>query len=248
MRRGLLIGGLLVLGIGAFVLFRIGSNLDWLVADAIETHGTRAAGVPVRVGSVELTLTEGKGTIRGLRVGNPEGYASGDAFRLGEITVQIDPQSVTASPIVVPQIRVVAPEVNAELDALGKSNLQTILDHVQSQGAGGGEPEASSEAGEPLRLTVGRFVFEEGMLRGDASALTGADEDTFETHLPSLRLNNIGGSSGATPTEISETVLTAFLRQTTKSVAAYEAQRAVEKKLGGEVGKEAGKLLRNVLE
>jgi hypothetical protein len=248
MRRVLLLGALLVLVVGAFVLIRIGSNLESIVARAIESYGTRAAGVPVRVGSVDLALTEGKGTIRGLRVGNPAGYASGDAFRLGEITIQVDPKSITGTPIAIPQIRVIAPEVNAEFDAKGKSNLQTILDHVKSQGAGGGESEATPEAGEPIRLAVGRFVFEEGMLRGDASALTGDADDSFETTLPSLKLNNIGGSGGATPSEISETILTAFLHQTTKSVVAYQAQRAVEKKLGGDLGKGVGKLLRGALE
>ncbi len=243
MRRVLLIGAVAVLAVAAFVVFRIGSNLDSIVARLIETHGTRAAGVPVSVGSVELDLSEGKGTIRGLRVGNPAGYASGDAFRLGEITVQVDPKSVTSSPVAVPQIRVIAPEVNAEVDAKGKSNLQTILDHVQS-----GSGEAPPEEGEPIRLAIGQFVFEEGKLRGDASALSGDADDAFETSLPSVRLSNIGGARGATPAEVSEAVLKAFLRQTTKSVAAYQAQRAVEKKVGGDLGKEAGNLLRKVLD
>jgi hypothetical protein len=243
MKRVLLIGGVVLLAVVVLALVYLRSNLDSIVADAIETYGSRSAGVPVRVGSVELALTEGKGTIRGLRVGNPEGYASGDAFRLGEITVQVDPKSVTSSPVSVPQIRVIAPEVNAELDAKGKSNLQTILDHVQS----GGEA-APAEEGEPIRLAIGQFVFEQGKLRGDASAVAGREEDVFETDLPSVKLSNIGGSRGATPAEVSEAVLKAFLRQTTRSVAAYQAQRAVEKNVGGDVGKEAGKLLRKVFE
>lgn len=243
MKRVLLIGGVVVLAAVAAALFYLRSNLDSIVANAIETYGSRSAGVPVRVGSVRLSLTEGKGTISGLRVGNPEGYASGDAFRLGEITVQVDPKSVTSSPISVPQIRVIAPEVNAELDAKGKSNLQTILDHVQS-----GAEEAPAEQGEPIRLAIGSFVFEEGMLRGDASAVSGREKDVFQTKLPAVRLRNIGGAGGATPAQVSETILKAFLAQTTKSVAAYQAQRAIEKQVGGSAGKEAGNLLRKVLE
>ena len=243
MRRVIVIAAVVVLAAAAFVLFRIGSNLDSIVARLIETHGTRAAGVPVSVGSVQLDLTEGKGTIRGLRVGNPAGYSSGDALRLGEVTVQVDPKSVTSSPVSVPQIRVIAPEVNGELDAKGKSNLQTILDHVQS-----GAKEAPAEEGEPIRLAIGRFVFEEGMLRADARAVAGREDDVFQTSLPAVRLNDIGGAGGATPAEVSETILKAFLRQATKSVAAYQAQRAVEKNVGGDVGKEAGKLLRKVFE
>jgi len=219
------------------------SNLDSIVANAIETYGTQAAGVPVRVGSVDLALTEGKGTIRGLRVGNPVGYSSGDAFRLGEITVQVDPKSLTGSPVSVPQIRVIAPEVNAELDAKGKSNLQTILDHVQSAGG-----EAPAEEAEPIRLAIGQLVFEEGMLRGDATAVSGREDDAFQTSMPSVKLSNIGGAGGATPAEVSSAVLKAFLSQTTRSVAAYQAQLAVEKNVGGDVGKEAGKLLRKVFE
>jgi hypothetical protein len=243
MRRVLLIGGVVVLAVVAVALLYLRSNLDSIVANAIETYGTQAAGVPVRVGSVQLALTEGKCTISGLRVGNPEGYASGDAFRLGEISVQVDPKSVTSSPVSVPQVRVIAPEVNAQLDSKGKSNLQTILDHVEAQSG-----EAPAEEGEPVRLAIGSFVFEEGMLRGDASALSGREKDAFQTNLPAVRLRNIGGAGGATPAEISEAILEAFLGQTTKSVAAYQAQRAVEEKVGGSVGKEAGNLLRKMLE
>ena len=64
----------LLLGAGAALWF-LSSRLDSLVAGLIEQYGSQIVGTPVRVGSVAIDLRAGRGTIRGLRVANPEGYS-----------------------------------------------------------------------------------------------------------------------------------------------------------------------------
>ncbi len=248
MRRVLLIGGAAALIVVSLVVWRLVASLDSIVAEAIERYGSEILGVPVRVASVELALTEGRGSIYGLRVGNPPGYAAGDAFRLAEVTLEIDAASVTESPVVLPQIRVIGPEVSLELDAKGGSNLQTLQRNVQ-RAAGSGAPDAEAEgggggdAGEPVRLLIRRFVFEAGVLRGDAAALSGREEDRFEAELAELSLSDIGGAKGATPSEVGETVMRAFLRQSLKTAAASQARHQLEKRLGDVVGEKSGKLI-----
>ena len=73
---GLAVVVIIGVGYGAYYLL---SNLDSIVKSAIEQYGSEITGTRVRVGSVKITLTEGRGTIRGLRVGNPSGFSSNGA-------------------------------------------------------------------------------------------------------------------------------------------------------------------------
>ena len=90
-----------ILGIGLVVLIAVGiagyylySNLDVLVEQAIEQVGSDTVGVAVRVDRVELDLEAGRASIFGLSVANPIGFEGAEAFALGEITVDIDLDSI----------------------------------------------------------------------------------------------------------------------------------------------------------
>ena len=249
MKRILLFGILaFVLFVGATIWFGL-SQLDGLVADAIETQGSEISGVPVRVGSVKIELAEGRGTISGLRVGNPEGFSAGDAFTLGEITVDIDPASITSSPVVIDALTVNAPKALFEMDARGRSNFDVIRENVErysdsdasdssGTGSGSGDGEESSEE---VRLAIRKFRFEDGRVITNVSAVH-EDAGQQELDLPPIALNDVGGRQGVTPSELGSTALDAFTKSVVGSVAKNEARKALEK-FGGEAGKAAGELL-----
>ncbi len=252
MKRVLLGGVLLVvlaLGVAAWLLL---SRLDSLVASVIEDTGSEIAGTAVRVGSVEIDLRAGRGTIRGLRVANPEGFSSGDAFRLGEIVLDLDPATVTGSPVVIDELRVNAPEASFEVDGQGRSNFAVLKANVErhsARGAGSGgqagtpeEPEA-----EGPRIRIDAFAFEKGAVRADLSALD-PEAKPLEATLPTLKLREVGGSAGGTPDEIGKALLGAFTAVVVRTVAADQAGRRLEKAIGGEAGKEAGDLLKRLFD
>ncbi len=256
MKKWIAIVGLLVvaaLGVGVFTLLR---SLDAIVEAAIEKYGSEITGTTVRVASVEIILTDGRGTIRGLTIANPPGFSSGSAFSLGEITLDIEPNSVTENPVVIDEVRVLAPQVAYELDANLGSNIQTILDNIErhvgsgrSSSGGGGDGDATGNAqGPEVRLAVKRFTFEKGEVEADASAVGG---ETLKVELPPLGMRNLGGSRGAPPGDIGSEVLEAYTRVVVKTVGMQQAKKQLDKviddRLEGEEGKAAKKLLRGVL-
>ena len=81
-------GVLIVIGLG--VGFFLVSNLDKIIKDQIETHGSQVSGVPVTVGKVSISLLEGIATISQLRVGNPPGFSDRAAISFNEVTAEID--------------------------------------------------------------------------------------------------------------------------------------------------------------
>lgn len=247
-----------ILGVGAVVLVLAAVGIAWflftrldsLVAQLIETHGSQATGTAVRVGSVSIDVAGGRGTIRGLRVANPKGYSRGDAFQLGEITLGIDLGSVRSSPIVIDELTVSAPKASYEVDARGRSNFDAIKANLD-RGSSGTAAEASEDDAPPPRIAIKRFVFQEGTVSADFSAVD-PKREKLEAALPSVRLQNVGGTRGGTPGELGKTIAGAFTRSVAKTVAANEAGRATEKavgdKLGGEAGKAAGGLLKKILD
>src|SRR5271154_2939428 len=120
----------IVIGLGAAYLW---TNLDRIVAAAIEKYGTAAAQADVRVSGVSLAPTSGEGKMSGLSVDNPKGFSSNKAISLGSIQVQLDPHSITGTgPIIIHQIAITQPQVAYELTNGGDSNLQTIQHNAQN--------------------------------------------------------------------------------------------------------------------
>ena len=225
-----------LIGAGAYFLW----SLDARVARAIEAEGTQIVGTRVRVHSVHISLAKGRGTIRGVRVANPDGYSDADAISLAEIELAIDARSLREQPFRITRVRVGDSVVNFEVHADGGSNIAQIAQHISH----GSDSEKPQPRGEPQRLAIGEFAFAGGEI---LLAHPGA-EGTERVDLPGLELRDLGGQRGATGGEIGEQIARAFTRRVLAATAGHQVGRAVEKELGGAAGDAAETILRHVLE
>lgn len=241
--KKLLIAGIGIIVIVLVVALSLVSNLDRLVAKGIEKYGSEATGTKVGVAGVEISLGEGRGSIKGLRVANPEGFKGSAALSLGDITVAIDIKSVREDPVVISEIRIMAPVVNAEMTKAGDSNIAELRKRVEAYaGKQGGRSEDSGKEGKKLRIE--RFIFEEGRIAVDASAL-GLEGRTIA--LPEIRLNDVGGAAGAAPGEIAAVILKAVAGRAISEIAGSEIDRLVKEKLGAAAVDEAKGALEKML-
>ena len=238
--------GVAVLAAGLLVFYLV-SSLDALVARAIETYGSEMTGTAVRVGSVQIELAEGSVTILGLTIANPAGFDTPEAFRLGEISVDLDTGRLTGDPVGIDHIEIRAPEVTYELDAKARSNLGVIAGNLERYAGGGSsEPSGSGDdAAAETRLAIDVFVFEKGSVAAQTSAVGGKD-GTLK--LPPLRMNKVGGDRGMTGAELGRYALTAYIRQVLKAVGKSQLHRVIDKELGGAEGEAAKKLLNKMLD
>lgn len=238
-----------VIPLAAFVLVAGGvatgyyflSNLNSFVAGAIERHGSEATDTQVGVSGVDISLREGRGSITGLHVASPDGFEARDAFSLGDITVDIDLGSVREDPIVIDEVRIRAPVINAELTETGVSNIDELRKRVQAHTSGSS---GSGGNGDMKKIRIKKFVFEEGRVVVDASAIgVGKQEIT----LPEIHLKNVGGSDGATPDEIAKTIVTTVAKNVTSEIASSEIDRLIKKELGdGSLKDKASNLLKKI--
>ena len=209
--RKIVLGALavLALAIGGGVAF-LTSNLDGIVKKIIETVGSDVAGVKVSVGDVKISLSEGKASLSGLSVGNPAGFTSPQAFKLGAISVALDTGSLTGNPIVIKDVSVAAPEVTYEMGANG-SNIDAIQKNVaaKSGGSGGVAKDESSAKGDEKKLVIDRLAISKGTL-SLATAIPGVKGSAT---LGDIVLTGIGRKSGgASPAEVAKMVLDALTK------------------------------------
>jgi hypothetical protein len=180
----------------------------------------------VSVGSVDISLRSGRGTIRNVRVENPEGFTEENAVELGELTLDVDIASLKRDPIVIDEIRVKAPLVNAEVDEKFATNVGIIRRHVQEYRAGTAAPAAGKQdAGYGKHFVIRSFVIEEGVIKGDATRI-GRQKREFA--LPPVELSNVGGERGVLPDAMGKAVSAALFARIQQAVGDELKAAAVE--------------------
>ena len=108
-----------------------------IIKTAAEKLGPQVLGVPVTVQKVSVSVFGGSFGLKGVRVGNPEGYSTDPAFALGELRVAVRLASLPGKgPIEVKEVTILAPEVSYEV-VKGVSNFDAMIKHAQ-----GGKPAA----------------------------------------------------------------------------------------------------------
>ena len=203
--------------------------LDGAIKKGVETFGPRLTKVEIKLQSVSLSLLSGSGTVKGLVVGNPEGYKTPSAIRVGTATLSLKPKSLLSDKIVITSINVQGPEITYETD-LRHDNLSKILANVQEATRGGGqepakpkEPAQPKEPGQPKeakpakKLEVDELVISGGRVHVNVTTLGG---QAATIALPDIHLQDLGtGPDGITPAELTKMVLEAIEKGATKAAS-----------------------------
>lgn len=224
----------------AVIVFYLLSNINSLIAGIIEKHGSDVTGTSVGVSGVNISLREGSGSIAGLTVANPEGFEANDAFSLGAIAIDIDLKSVRQNPIVIDEVVIREPVIYAEITGTGASNIGELRRRIQAYAAG---TSGGASGGASKNIRISRFIFEQGRVEVDASAL-GVKKQTIT--LPEIRLSDVGGVRGAAPDAIAKIILTAVSGKALSEIANSEVNRLIKDQLGGSVTDKAKKLLKKI--
>jgi uncharacterized protein involved in outer membrane biogenesis len=209
----IVIGVLLVVAVVAVIV--LGSSLGRIVKAAIEQFGPKFTQTSVTVDSVSLSPTSGSGTVKNLTIGNPTGYTTPYAIRLGEATLSIDPQTILKDKVVIKSIRVVDPDINIE-GGLGDNNLKKIMANLDSFTATEkGKP--AEDTGAKKKLEVDDFVLTGAKVNVKFAMLGGAGTTV---PLPDIHLSNLGaGPDGITPGELAKEVIGEITSKTLSTVA-----------------------------
>jgi uncharacterized protein involved in outer membrane biogenesis len=231
-------------------LIVIGVYLGQIIKKAVNVYGPQLTQTTVTVDTVTLSLLTGSAKVKGLVVGNPQGYKSPEAISVGIVAVGVDPMSVVSDKIVIRTIHLESPEVTFE-GGLAGNNLSQILDNVDSTGSGGGtlSTNAAAQPKSEKKYEVDDLDITGGKVQ---VLLIGANTGPLTLSLPEIHLTDLGkGGDGITAADLTRRTLSAITTATVETVAKQAinlGQNAAALKQAGQAAKQqAGNLLNGLL-
>ena len=200
---------LLILAVAASIFF-----LGSIVKKGVETVGPQVTKTELKLDSATLSLLSGSGKLKGLFIGNPEGFKTESAIRVGLVSVGVKPGSVLSDKVHVTHVHVEAPEITFE-GGLKGNNLSKLLDNVEASTGGSSKAAAPAPADKSSskKLQVDDFLISGGKIKlsVDAGPLGGK---SATVPLPEIHLTGLGeGEAGITAAELTKKVLKEILQK-----------------------------------
>ena len=100
---------LVVVALGAGVFF-----LGSIVKKGVEKVGPSVTKVSVKLDSAIISVFGGSGELKGFVVGNPDGFKSPEAMKVGTMSLKLSPMSIFGDKVVIQSIKVLEPEITLE--------------------------------------------------------------------------------------------------------------------------------------
>jgi hypothetical protein len=238
---------LLLLGIIA--VLAIGFFLGPIVTKAVNAVGPKITGTRVELAEAKVSPLSGAVVLSDLFVGNPAGWTGDKAFSLGTMRASVDPISLLGDHVRVKEVFIDGPEFVFEKRLLGGSNVDALLQQIESNTGGGTrEPSATEPApGEepkPMKFAVERFRLQ------NATMLLVVGGQTVPVPLPPLTIENLGVEEGGiTADQVASRVLKQVLAQMGTAAAGAAKDIGVNVLEGGKDGaKSAGEAAKGALD
>lgn len=209
MKKLLIAGGVIVVVIAVVIVLTL-SNLGPIVKEAVNTVGPQITKTDVKVGDVSLSIFSGEAKIKDFLLGNPKGFKSAQAMAVSSVYVDIDEKSITANPVIINKIEIVAPRITYEKIS-GTDNFQTLLKNIQGSAKAEKKTAARSETkdgGPGKKIVINEVIIKDGKVNLIMAALAGKE---ITAPLPDLHLKDIGREKqGATPAEAFEQIFSSL--------------------------------------
>ncbi len=209
--------GLAVLALlGLIALFL---SLNSIVKSGVVAFGPEVIKAPIQLDGVSISAFSGGGELKGLVIGNPEGFKTPHAVKLGVASLQVKPMSLLGDKVVVQSVKADAAEITFE-GSLGSSNLGKIQENVDAYVASLLGPASKDGKKSPgKKLQVDEIVISNAKINLSMTLLGGK---SATIPLPDIKLTNLGqGADGITPAEVIKVVMAEVMTKTTTAVTGF---------------------------
>ena len=157
MKKWILIGlGAIVVIVAIIVIVGL-SNLGPIIKQAVNTYGPKITKTQLSVDDVSVSIFTAEAKIKKFFLGNPKGFKTPSAMKVGSVFLNVDEGSLQSDTIVIERIEVKSPEITYEKK--GKiDNFNTILNNVKkSAGSGKSSKKESEKEGPEKKIIIRNF-------------------------------------------------------------------------------------------
>lgn len=192
---------------------------DYLIRQTVNTAGPKLLGVPVSLEGVTFRPILGHIALKGLHIGNPEGFKSESLFEIARLDVRLRVRSLFTNKIIINRIDISGTELTYERN-LTTSNIDSLMNKLAPEPAEKKEGEKAKPAKE--KTPGKKVIIKELAINGTRVhvALTALGGHGFTLPLPPIRLSNVGGKeNGVTFTEALKEIMGAIFKSVSDAVA-----------------------------
>jgi len=222
MKRFAKIIGFVLLSVILALILVVGFFGGPLIKQTINTAGPALLGVPVKLEAATFAPFKGQLLLKGLHVGNPEGFKTAGLFDLGSLDIDLDTATLFKKIMVIREIQISAPEITYER-ALKNSNIGQLLEQLGSkeQASAATQTKAAStpKAKGSKKVVIQKLSISGARVNASITALGG---HAMVLPLPPISLSNIGGdgkeAQGVTFVEAIRDILSAVFKGVTEAV------------------------------
>ncbi|WP_419787545.1 hypothetical protein [Pseudodesulfovibrio sp.] len=213
MKKYVVIGGGVIVVVAIVMIILAVKNLGTIIKTATETYGPKITKTDVKLGSADISILSGSGTLKDFMLGNPKGFTMPEALSCGTIRVKVDTSSLTSDTIVIKEIYVDGPVVSYEQKG-STDNFQTILNNIKKTVASdekatksSSKEEAKTETGAEKKIIIEDFVVKNGKINLGGSLLSAFGDKGMGIDLPDIHLTDIGKDKQTSPAEAFSIIL-----------------------------------------
>jgi hypothetical protein len=232
------IGGMtLIVGLLVGSSFFFGSALK----SAVEEFGPKFTQSEVRLGDADLSILSGSAQITDLVIGNPQGFRTESAVRIGEVRIDLNALSLFEDVAHILELEVVAPELTYEIglggtniDALRKNIAQAINGSQAASSAPAGDSSAQGKTAPTKAAQEGngwKFVINNLYVRKARVEIAAPIGDTKSVTINEIHLKDVGKlRGGINAAEIADEVILLLSKKVTEATAglALDPEAAIE--------------------
>lgn len=188
---------IVLLALAAIGVYWAYNSLDVIVKFALEHYGPDIAGVSVTVGEVRISPGDGRGSLKGIEIGNPAGFTAPRAARLGEISVALDPATVRAPIVIVHDITIDSPAITYERGK-GGTNLDAIQRSIAAYVERSAPASPGGDRSAPGADARHKFVIDKLSIRRARVTMTsaGLKGQGVSFDIPDIELADVGKDRG----------------------------------------------------
>ena len=193
-----LLAALVIVIIVAVIALGLFANRAMKVA--VESAGTKALNVGVRVGDVDLSFLNGRMSLQDLTINNPPGYQHDRLLELSRAVIILNAKSLLEDTVNITDIRLDGANVVLEQRGVSGNNLQDIIEKLPPEKDT--EPAGKKLHIDTLEITNAKVNVKLLPIPGKA--------DTLSFKLAPITLTDLGGENGFDAVALSRTVLLAI--------------------------------------
>ena len=235
MKKLLIFGGIIV-GLGLVGVLVLTFFLGNIVTAGVNNFAPKLTQTKVTLASATIWPVSGRGTLRGLVVGNPKGWSDANLCSLGKIHLDVQPFSILGDHIVINEITIEAPEFNYETKLVA-SNVADLLKNIEHFTGSKDAASATTKSGKPIKFEVKKFRLQNGWVR------LGVGPAAMKLPMPPIALDNLGTAEGGiTPDQL----VFAVIRSVTTGIVSATTGAAL--KIGGTAGAAAAEGAKKTVE